>query len=76
MRSRLSENVDVADKVVDRNVEEKVKVKTEVEKKKKKDSIVDEGGGSGVGTLRISFQQLNGSKSKQLTSARCKMAPN
>ena len=73
MRSRLSENVDVADKVVDRNVEEKVKVKTEMEKKK--DSIVDEGGGSWAGTLCISFQQLNGSKSKQLTAARCKMAP-
>ena len=74
MKSRLRGNVDVADKVVDRNVEEKVKVKTEVEKKKK-DSIVDEGGGSRVGTLCISFQQLNGSKSKQLTTARCKMAP-
>ena len=54
-------------------MEKWVKVKTEVEKKK--DSIVDEGGGSGVGTLCISFQQLNGSKSKQLTAARCKMAP-
>ena len=46
MRRRLSENVDVADKVVDRNVEEKVKVKTEMEKKK--DSIVDEGGAGSV----------------------------
>ena len=73
MKSRLRGNVDVADKVVDRNVEEKVKVKTEMEKKK--DSIVDEGGGSGASTLCISFQQINGSKSKQLTTARCKMAP-